>query len=157
MRKRRRRTWWSTARGRGSRSPTWLDIWGYQRAREQRVRIDLAYTSAYFERDPQPAADVLGVISTATPGLPRPAVLLAQEPDAQGRSRWVLGFGGYGADQPDGSIDGMRQRAQSIGAGELIEVAERQRDARPDAEVPLSAQPAPALRDGCRAFPPATW
>src|SRR5690606_4612688 len=33
--------------GRGSRSPTWLDGWGYEPAREQRVRIDLAYASAY--------------------------------------------------------------------------------------------------------------
>ncbi len=112
--------------GRGSRSPTWLDIWGYERAREQRVRIDLAYTSAYFERDPQPPADVLGVISTATPGLPRPAVLLAQEPDAQGRRRWVLGFGGYGADQPDESLAGLRQRAQAMGTSDLVEVVERQ-------------------------------
>ena len=120
--------------GRGSRSPSWLDGWGYQPAREQRVRIDLAYVSAYFERESQPAdtlergartADIRGVISTATPGLPRPAVLLAQEPDAQGRNRWVLGVGGYGDDQPDGSIEGMRQRAQAIGCAELIDVAER--------------------------------
>jgi 2-polyprenyl-6-methoxyphenol hydroxylase-like FAD-dependent oxidoreductase len=110
--------------GRGSRSPGWLDGWGYEPAREQRVRIDLAYVSAYFDRDPQ-AGDVRGVISTATPGLPRPAVLLAQEPDAQGRSRWVLGVGGYGADQPDGTLEGLRQRAQAIGCAELIEVAER--------------------------------
>ncbi len=110
--------------GRGSRSPTWLDGWGYEPAREQRVRIDLAYVSAYFEREAQPA-DIRGVISTATPGLPRPAVLLAQEPDAQGRSRWVLGVGGYGQDQPDGSIEGMRHRAQAIGCAELIDVAER--------------------------------
>ena len=115
--------------GRGSRSPSWLDAWGYEPAREHRVRIDLAYVSAYFEREAQAAeprdVEIRGVISTATPGLPRPAVLLAQEPDAEGRHRWVLGVGGYGKDQPDGSLEGLRQRAQAIGCAELVEVAER--------------------------------
>jgi hypothetical protein len=39
----------------------------------------------------------------------------------------VLGVGGYGVDQPEGSLEGLRQRAQAIGTGELIEVADRQR------------------------------
>ena len=37
--------------GRGSRSLTWLDGWGYEPPPEERVRVDLSYTSAYFARE----------------------------------------------------------------------------------------------------------
>ncbi len=37
------------ATGRGSRSPTWLQQWGYGEVPEQRVRVDLAYVSGLFK------------------------------------------------------------------------------------------------------------
>jgi 2-polyprenyl-6-methoxyphenol hydroxylase-like FAD-dependent oxidoreductase len=113
--------------GRGSRSLSWLDGWGFEPAFEERVRVDLSYTSAYFLRDEDDCGDVAGVISTATPGLPRPAVLLAQEPDPEGRQRWVAAVGGYGGDHPEVSLEGMRARARAIGGAELIAVTERGR------------------------------
>jgi len=113
--------------GRGSRSLSWLDSWGYEPAFEERVRVDLSYTSAYFVRDEAECGDVAGVISTATPSLPRPGVLLAQEPDREGRQRWVAAVGGYGGDHPDVSLDGMRTRARAIGGAELVAVTERGR------------------------------
>ena len=111
--------------GRGSHSPGWLDAWGYEPPAEERVKIDLSYTSAYFARDSRERPLTAGVISTATPGLPRPAVLLAQEPGADGRPRWVAGVGGYAGDHPEALIEGMRTRAREIGGAEIIDLAER--------------------------------
>jgi 2-polyprenyl-6-methoxyphenol hydroxylase-like FAD-dependent oxidoreductase len=111
--------------GRGSHSPAWLDRWGFEAPPEERVRVDLSYTTAYFVRDPDEPADTLGVISVATPGLPRPAVVLAQEPDAAGRARWVASVGGYGGDHPEVSLEAMRSRARHLGAPELLRLTER--------------------------------
>ena len=110
--------------GRGSHSPTWLERWGFEAPAEERVRIDLAYTTAYFRRDPDEATDVFGVISVATPALPRPAVVLAQEPDAAGRPRWVATVGGYADDQPEVTLQAIRHRARELGSPELLRLAE---------------------------------
>ncbi len=111
--------------GRGSHSPAWLDRWGFEAPAEERVRVDLTYTTAYFRRDPDEPTDTLGVISVATPGLPRPAVVLAQEPDAAGRPRWVATVGGYAGDQPEVSLDAMRARARDLGSPELLRLTEQ--------------------------------
>ena len=50
--------------GRGSRSPAWLRDWGYDPPVEERVTIGLAYTSAYFRRDP--LEEATAVIGSAT-------------------------------------------------------------------------------------------
>lgn len=105
--------------GRGSRLPGWLREWGYEAPEEQRVRIDLAYVSAYFRRDPQAALDAAAIVGTATPGMPRPSILIAQEPDAHGTPRWVAGVGGYGSDQVAVSLEAMRERALATGQTEI--------------------------------------
>lgn len=105
--------------GRGSRLPAWLREWGYEAAPEDRVQVDIQYVSAYFERDadvkPSPAA----VIGVATASQPRPSILLAQEPDDQGRARWVAGLGGYAGDHPGTGLDALRDRAQATGQHEI--------------------------------------
>jgi hypothetical protein len=63
------------------------------------------------------------VIATATPALPRPAVLIAQEPDAQGRKRWVVGVGGYQGDHAEPTPEGLRERAVAIGSPEIASLA----------------------------------
>jgi 2-polyprenyl-6-methoxyphenol hydroxylase-like FAD-dependent oxidoreductase len=111
--------------GRGSRSPGWLASWGYDPAPEERVEVGLCYVSAYFRRDGRHAQgageiDLAALICTATNEQPRPAALIAQEPDGQGVPRWVVGLGGYAGDHAVCSPTGMLQRAQQIGSPELI-------------------------------------
>jgi 2-polyprenyl-6-methoxyphenol hydroxylase-like FAD-dependent oxidoreductase len=111
--------------GRGSRSPQWLREWGYDPPEEQKVTIGLAYTSAYFRRDPTESMELAAVIGTATPGQPRPYILIAQEPDEQGQARWVLGVGGYANDHVEASLAGIRQRAVELGCAEIAALAEK--------------------------------
>lgn len=105
--------------GRGSRLPGWLRDWGYEAPAEDRVKIDIAYVSAYFRRDPTQLPDAAAVIGTATPGLPRPSILIAQEPDADGQARWVAGLGGYAGDHVAVSLSAMRERALATGQTEI--------------------------------------
>ena len=112
--------------GRATRASQWLAGWGFEAPAEEQVDIGICYASAYFERS---GAMEFGrgvgksvVICAATPGLPRPGVLIAQEPDASGTARWVVAVGGYAGDHPTATIEGMRQRALELGSADITRV-----------------------------------
>jgi 2-polyprenyl-6-methoxyphenol hydroxylase-like FAD-dependent oxidoreductase len=109
--------------GRGSHSPAWLREWGFEPPPEERVHIGLAYTSAYFKRaSGQPPLTV--VIGAATAALPRPSILLAQEPAEDGQPRWVAGVGGYAGDHVDITREAMAERARQTHSPEIAALAE---------------------------------
>jgi 2-polyprenyl-6-methoxyphenol hydroxylase-like FAD-dependent oxidoreductase len=110
--------------GRGSHGPAWLREWGYEPPTEERVQIGLAYTSAYFKRAVgEPLLAV--VIGAATAELPRPSILLAQEPADDGPPRWVAGVGGYAGDHVEATREAMALRARQIHSPEIAALAER--------------------------------
>jgi 2-polyprenyl-6-methoxyphenol hydroxylase-like FAD-dependent oxidoreductase len=110
--------------GRGSHGPVWLREWGYAPPTEERVQIGLAYTSAYFRRVPgQPPLTC--VIGAATAELPRPSILIAQEPLPGGEPRWVAGVGGYAGDHVEPTREAMAERARQIHSPEIAALAER--------------------------------
>ncbi len=112
--------------GRGSRTPGWLREWGYEAPPEERVTVGLAYTSAYFRRDGAVKPPVAAVIGAATPEQPRPSILIAQEPAADGQpARWVAGIGGYAGDHVALTREAIAERARSTGQHEIAELAER--------------------------------
>jgi 2-polyprenyl-6-methoxyphenol hydroxylase-like FAD-dependent oxidoreductase len=110
--------------GRSSRGPAWLSEWGYAPPTEERVEIGLAYTSAYFKRAPGPPPLTV-VIGAATSGLPRPSILIAQEPLEDGQPRWVAGVGGYAGDHVEVTREAMAERARQIHSPEIAALAER--------------------------------
>lgn len=110
--------------GRGSRSPAWLREWGYEQVPEERVVIGLCYTSAYFRRDAGLRPPLTAIIGAATPQLPRPYVLIAQEPGEDGCARWVAGVGGYAGDHVEPTLEAMRRRARAVGIDEIASLAE---------------------------------
>ena len=111
--------------GRASHSPAWLREWGYEQVREDRIEIGLCYTSAYFRRDAGVRPPLAAIIGAATPELPRPYVLVAQEPDEAGTARWVAGVGGYAGDHVEPTLDAMQRRARAVGIDEIASLAER--------------------------------
>jgi 2-polyprenyl-6-methoxyphenol hydroxylase-like FAD-dependent oxidoreductase len=112
--------------GRGSQAPHWLRDWGYAAVAEERVDIGIAYTSGYFKRAGGlalgPGLDRVAVFGAVTNVQPRPGVLLAQEPDAQGTPRWVASVGGFRGDHAAATLEGLRSHARSIGSPELCKV-----------------------------------
>lgn len=124
--------------GRGSRAPAWLAAWGYDAPAEERVTVGIAYATAYFRREPQQASDLAAIIASATPELPRPGVLIAQEPAGDGGPRWVVGLGGYAGDHTPATWQGLRERARQMGCPELIRITH---EAEPIGEVSRYAFP----------------
>lgn len=111
--------------GRGSRSPVWLREWGYEQVREERIVVGLCYTSAYFRRDAAVRPPLAAIIGAATPEVPRPYVLIAQEPNEKGAARWVASVGGYAGDHVEPTLAAMQRRARAVGAEEIASLAER--------------------------------
>lgn len=123
--------------GRGSRTPAWLSAWGYPAAHEEQVHVGIVYASRYYVRDGAHAhgrngLDKAAVICGATPELPRPGVLIAQEPSAAGETpRWVVGLGGYTGDQPPATPEGLLDYARRLGSPEILRLVEEGRPIGP--------------------------
>jgi 2-polyprenyl-6-methoxyphenol hydroxylase-like FAD-dependent oxidoreductase len=92
------------ATGRGSRTPAWLAELGYEQPQEDRVRIDMGYTTRLYRRTPEQLAGTGGLAIAGAPPDGRNGVVLAQEGD-----RWIVTLGGFNGDfaplDPQGFLD----------------------------------------------------
>ncbi len=61
--------------GRGSRMPVWLQEQGYDRPAEERVKINLSYSSCFFRMPVSPLEDSLSIIPLGTPRFPTGAFM----------------------------------------------------------------------------------
>ncbi|KAB8143064.1 monooxygenase [Chloroflexia bacterium SDU3-3] len=95
------------ASGRGSRSPAWLAALGYGQVEEERVKIDMGYTTRYYRRTPEQRAGYVGLAIAGAPPDGRNGVIIAQEGE-----RWVVTLGGYNGDfaplDPEGFLEFAR-------------------------------------------------
>jgi 2-polyprenyl-6-methoxyphenol hydroxylase-like FAD-dependent oxidoreductase len=83
------------ATGRGSRTPRWLAELGYPTPNEDRLEIGLGYTSRTYRLRPGALGNDHGVVTGATPSVPRGGVLAAIEGD-----RYILTLSGILGDHP---------------------------------------------------------
>ena len=113
------------ATGRGSRSPRWLEELGYPTPREERIVVELRYTTRFFRRSPDDLNGDVVVIMPPTPQGKRGGVMLAQEGD-----RWTVtlighfghhappdlqGFIDYAAPLPGSDIHKLVRHAEPVG------------------------------------------
>jgi 2-polyprenyl-6-methoxyphenol hydroxylase-like FAD-dependent oxidoreductase len=115
------------ATGRGSRTPTWLVELGYPRVAEERVKMDLTYTTCDF-RGPLPFDPIgpdIALIPVATPAIPRGAIF-ARLPD-----RYAVSLTGVLGDRPPTDMDGFLAYVKSLPVPEIFEAV---RDATPMGE-----------------------
>ncbi|HKU41634.1 MAG TPA: hypothetical protein VJR89_25930 [Polyangiales bacterium] len=97
------------AMGRGSRLGGWLLGLGYARAPEERVRIELSYTSCLYRRRPGQARGYKGVVCAIAPPNRRSGLALAQEDD-----RWIVTLTGYLGEAAYPTHEGMREFARGL-------------------------------------------
>jgi uncharacterized protein (TIGR02246 family) len=112
------------ASGRGSRTPRWLEELGYPSVREERVTMDLTYTTCDY-RDPlpfDPIGDDIALIPVATPGLRRGAIF-ARLPD-----RYAVSLTGLLGDRPPTDHPGFLNYVKSLPVPEIYKAV---RDAEP--------------------------
>lgn len=111
------------ATGRGSRTPTWLEIFGYPRVREDTVKIELAYTTRRYRLSPDHFGKDISLNPVATPEHPRGAFLTTV-----GADRWALSLTGVLGDHPPTNPDDFLAYARSLPVPDVYEAI---RDAEP--------------------------
>lgn len=135
------------ATGRGSRAPVWLSELGYERPDEERVKIDLAYTSRFFRLDTDPFGADLAINPVASPANPRGA-FFGKFPD----NIALLSLTGMLGDHPPREEAGFLAYTRTLAAPEIYPAV---RSAQPLGEVASFKVPASVRRryDRLRRFP----
>lgn len=136
------------ATGRGSHSPNWLEQWGFGRAQELSVRVDVGYATRIFERRPGELFGSYGAIIASTPPAgKRTAGLMAVE-----GNRWIVSLGGMVGDYPPTDEEGWVKFAASLPVSAVYDLVT---SARPVTEIEIYRFPANRRRlyEQMRHFP----
>jgi 2-polyprenyl-6-methoxyphenol hydroxylase-like FAD-dependent oxidoreductase len=135
------------ASGRGSRTPQWLVAMGYEPPAEERVGIDLRYTTRLFRRVPSQLNGDFGAIIPPTPTGKRGGVIVAQE-----GGRWTATLIGHFGHQAPEDLPGFIEYARTIPHPAMYEVVRR---AEPIGEAASARFPASLRRryERLRRFP----
>ncbi|MGH3661443.1 MAG: FAD-dependent oxidoreductase [Micromonosporaceae bacterium] len=111
------------ATGRGSRTPAWLEELGYARPHEEKVKVDLAYTTAHFKLRDDPYGDDLSINPVASLANPRGAFF-----PKLGDGVSMLSLTGILGDHAPRDRDGFLAFARTLSAPEIYQSI---RDAEP--------------------------
>lgn len=101
------------AMGRAGRTPAWLEMLGYERPVEERVQVDVVYTSVPL-RLGRPAAMPRLFLISPQPGRLTGMGLFAYEDDM-----WLLTTIGYGSAHPDPDLDSILSFAGRLAPPEV--------------------------------------
>jgi 2-polyprenyl-6-methoxyphenol hydroxylase-like FAD-dependent oxidoreductase len=136
------------ASGRGGRVPKWLEAIGYEGPREERVEVDIMYSSRNLRMRPGAIGDEKIILDAAYPGRPRGVAMLADE-----NGTWNVTLYGYGEDhRPPTDPEGFNAFAATVTDPD---VAAAIAQAEPVNEIATHAYPASVRRryDKLRRFP----
>lgn len=102
--------------GRGSRTPAWLASLGYARPEEERVKVDLAYTTCHYRTRPEWFDGVQSINPVASPAHPRGAFF-----GQVGRDLCILSLTGVLGDYPPTDLEGFLDFARSLPVPDVYE------------------------------------
>jgi 2-polyprenyl-6-methoxyphenol hydroxylase-like FAD-dependent oxidoreductase len=111
--------------GKASRTPLWLAELGYARPEEDRVKIDLAYTTRHYQLTHDPFGTDLAIIPAATPQHPRGAFFHRLPGEG---NRVELSLTGVLGDHPPTDHEGFTAYVRSLPVPDIYEAI---KDAQP--------------------------
>lgn len=126
------------ATGRGSRTPRWLAEFGYPRPPEDRIKIDLAYTTRHFRLSREDIGGDISIIPVATPAHPRGAFFSWIGGDVT-----LLSLTGVLGDHPPTDEGGFLDYVRSLPVPEVYRAI---RDAEPVDDIATHRYPASVRR-----------
>lgn len=103
--------------GRGSRSPRWLADVGYPPPAEERLKVDVHYTTRLFRRSPGDLGGSRNVLVDVPPDGRRGGVALAVE-----EGRWLVTLIGMLGERPPADLTGFTDYAAGLWNGDVHEV-----------------------------------
>jgi len=111
------------ASGRGSRSPVWLEGWGFSKPEDEAVGVEIGYMTRHYRRRPDQLPAKRAVVLAAAHPDWRAGVIVAQD-----GGRWVVTMGGYFGDRAPSDDQGFLAYARSLPGPEIYDVI---KDAEP--------------------------
>jgi hypothetical protein len=120
--------------------PVWLAELGYQRPEEERVRVDLAYTTRHYRLPHDPFGSDLAIIAAPTPENPRGAFFHRYQ---RGPGQVELSLTGMCGDHPPTDPDGFLEFARSLPVPDIYQAV---RDGEPLDDPVLFRFPASVWR-----------
>jgi 2-polyprenyl-6-methoxyphenol hydroxylase-like FAD-dependent oxidoreductase len=126
--------------GRGSRTPAWLAELGFDRPAEDKVSIDLAYTTRHYRLRTDPFGSDLAIIPAATPDFPRGAFFYKLPGTGE---EIELSLTGMLGDHPPTDPDGFLEFTRSLPVPEIHQAV---RDAEPLDDPVMMRYPASIRR-----------
>jgi len=135
------------ASGRGSRMLAWLEELGYARPKEEKIKIDITYTTREFRRKPEHAGGKNPIVIQPSFNNRRAGVMLAVEGE-----RWIAGLSGILGEAAPGDLEGYIAYARSLDAPDMYEIV---KSAEPLGEAVQYKYPASQRRyfEKLRRFP----
>ncbi len=115
------------AGGRGSRAVKWLEELGSPPPEEERVTVDLGYSTRLYRRRPDHLDGAKAVVIAASPAQRRGGVMMAQEDN-----RWIVSLSGFAGDHPPQDERDFLAYARSLAAPDIYNVI---KDAEPLSEA----------------------
>ncbi|RFU18772.1 hypothetical protein D0Z06_24930 [Geodermatophilus marinus] len=103
--------------GRGSRSPRWLADLGYLPPAEERLKVDVHYTTRLFRRSPRDLDGSRNVLVDVPPAGRRGGVALAVE-----EGRWLVTLIGMLGERPPADLTGFTEYASGLWNGDIHDV-----------------------------------
>ncbi|SDI18908.1 2-polyprenyl-6-methoxyphenol hydroxylase [Nonomuraea jiangxiensis] len=104
------------ATGRGSRTPAWLEEFGYERPVEERVKVGLAYTTRHYRIRPEMFHGVQSINPVASPAHPRGAFF-----GQVGRDVCILSLTGILGDYPPTEPEAFMEFVRSLPVPDVYE------------------------------------
>lgn len=104
------------ATGRGSRTPIWLEEFGYPRVEEERTKVGLGYVTQHYRLTADPYHGDLAIIPVASPELPRGAIFTKVDGD-----RVLLTMYGLLGDHPPTDQAGVYAFAKSLSVPDIYD------------------------------------
>ncbi|MFI1912273.1 NAD(P)/FAD-dependent oxidoreductase [Nocardia sp. NPDC020380] len=104
------------ATGRGSRAADWLAALGHQRPDEERIDVDLGYTSRMFRRKPDHLDGDLAAVVSTTPGFHGGSAITLEG------DRWHVTLSGMLGDHPPTDPVAFEQFAATLPVPDLYEI-----------------------------------
>jgi hypothetical protein len=105
------------ASGRGSRTPRWLLDSGYPQPAEERVRVDLGYSTGWFDLSSDGLGTDNGIVVGATPDRCRGGGM-----GRMADGRWLVSLVGYAGDHPPVTPDAFVDFAAGLPTSEIYDV-----------------------------------
>ena len=123
------------ATGRNSKSPAWLANLGYEQPEEERVNVDLSYTTRAYRRQPEHLQGDTTILVSGSAPTWRGGLIIAQEgknPEFPQESRWIVTVGGYMGDRAPLEESGFLEFAKSLPTQDIYHTI---KDAEPLSEL----------------------